>query len=39
MNWGNPNNSRLSTCRSGFGLITAITGQPRNIQLGARVIF
>jgi hypothetical protein len=36
VNWGNPNTDLSS---SSFGLITGITGQPRNIQLGARVIF
>jgi hypothetical protein len=40
VNWGNPNNSQtpnLST--AGFGTITTVTGQPRNIQLGARITF
>ena len=36
VNWGNPNTDLSS---ASFGLITGITGQPRNIQLGARVIF
>jgi hypothetical protein len=36
VNWGNP---ATNLSGSGFGNITAITGQPRNIQLGARVIF
>ena len=36
VNWGNPNTDLSS---ASFGLITGVTGQPRNIQLGARVIF
>ena len=36
VNWANPNTDLNS---ANFGLITAVTGQPRNIQLGARVIF
>jgi len=36
VNWGNPNTDLNS---ANFGLITGITGQPRNIQLGIRLIF
>jgi hypothetical protein len=36
VNWGNPNTDLNS---ANFGLITGITGQPRNIQLGVRLIF
>jgi len=36
VNWGNPNTDLSS---ASFGLITGVTGQPRNIQLGARIIF
>ncbi len=36
VNWGNPNTDLSS---ASFGVITGLTGQPRNIQLGARVIF
>jgi hypothetical protein len=36
VNWGNPNTDLSS---ANFGLITAVTGQPRNIQLGARLMF
>jgi hypothetical protein len=36
VNWGNPNTDLSS---ANFGLITGITGQPRNIQLGVRLIF
>ena len=36
VNWANPNTDLNS---ASFGLITGVTGQPRNIQLGARVIF
>ncbi len=40
VNWGNPNNSQTpNLSNSGFGTITSITGQPRNIQLGARIMF
>jgi outer membrane receptor for Fe3+-dicitrate len=36
VNWGNP---ATNLSGSGFGNITSITGQPRNIQLGARLTF
>lgn len=36
VNWGNPNTDLNS---ANFGLVTGITGQPRNIQLGVRLIF
>ena len=40
VNWGNPNNSQTpNLSNAGFGTITSITGQPRNIQLGARIMF
>ena len=40
VNWGNPNNSQTpNLSNAGFGTITAIDGQPRNIQLGARIMF
>ncbi len=40
VNWGNPNNSQTPNLSSaGFGTITTVTGQPRNIQLGARITF
>ena len=40
VNWANPNNSQTpNLSNAGFGTITAINGQPRNIQLGARIMF
>jgi len=40
VNWGNPNNSQTpNLSNAGFGTITTVTGQPRNIQLGARIMF
>jgi hypothetical protein len=36
VNWGNP---ATNLSGAGFGNITSITGQPRNIQLGARILF
>ena len=36
VNWGNP---ATNLAGAGFGTITSITGQPRNIQLGARIMF
>ena len=36
VNWGNP---ATNLSGAGFGTITSITGQPRNIQLGARLTF
>ncbi len=36
VNWGNP---ATNLSGAGFGTITSITGQPRNIQLGARIMF
>ena len=36
VNWGNPNTDLNS---ANFGLITGVTGQQRNIQLGVRLIF
>jgi hypothetical protein len=36
VNWGNP---ATNLSAAGFGTITSITGQPRNIQLGARIMF
>ena len=36
VNWGNP---ATNLSGAGFGTITSITGQPRNIQLGGRLTF
>jgi hypothetical protein len=36
VNWGNP---ATNLSGAGFGTISSITGQPRNIQLGARFMF